>query len=197
MPNYIDHRLSARATRQFRRVTSGKTAIAAIDSGNENRTGRWKFKRMTFTASFAMLTHDAQIEVVSAFYAADAMRLLFRFRDPGDYQVTDSPLTVVAGTMTPVQLTKRYTFGPAYADRMIQAVQSCIVTDAAGVEVAGTFDTALGLFTPTANWGAGDYKWTGVFDTWVRFGSDDFDATMETLDIATTNVELVERKAVP
>lgn len=196
MPNYIDHRLSARASLQFRRVTSGKTAIAVIDNGNENRTGRWKYKKMTFTASFAMLTHDAQIEVVSAFYAADAMRLLFRFRDPGDYTVTDSPIIATPDTRTPVQLCKRYTFGPAYADRPIQAVQKCVVTDESGTVIDGAFDTALGLFTPTDNWGDGSYKWSGKFDTWVRFGSDDFDATMETLDIATTNVELIERKAV-
>lgn len=197
MPNYINHRLSARASRQFRRVATGRTSVVQLLNGSENRNAMWKFKKMRFSASYALLDHAAQQEVSSAFMAANAMLYLFRFRDYGDYRVENSPLVgVQAGTKEPVQLTKRYTFGPVNVDRELQAVVKAVVTDNDGAEVAGTLNTVLGTFTPTSNWGAGPYKWSGVFDLWVRFASDEFDMTMLTLDIATTDIELVEQRAV-
>lgn len=195
MPNYIDHRLSARASREFRRVAQGKTVITPLRTGGEIRNASWQYKKMKYAASYALLTPTAQEEISSAFYAANAMLLLFRYRDYGDFKAVDSPLTVVEGTTTPVQLTKRYYFGPAYADRMIQAIVNATVNDANGDPIAGTLDKALGLFTPDANWPEGVPTWSGKFDVWVRFNSDEFDMTLHTLDIATTDIELVERRA--
>lgn len=195
MANFIDHKISARASRQFRRIATGKTDIVALDNGEEIRNARWKHKKMQFAANYALLSPEAQIEISSAFYAANAMLMLFRFRDYGDYTVKDSPLVTVPDTTTPVQLTKRYTFGPAVADRMIQAVSVCVVSDGDGEPVAGTLDTALGLFTPSEPWVDSAHTWSGTFDLWVRFDSDDFDMTMQTLDIATVDVELIEQRA--
>lgn len=195
MANFIDHRIGSRVSRQFRRVAQGKTDITPLDNGEEIRNARWKYKKLTFTASFALVTPEAQQELTSAFYAANAMLYLFRFRDHGDYKVTNSPLAVEEGTTNPVQLTKRYYFGPAHADRLIQAVVKCVVHDSDGEPVSGSLDTAMGLFTPDAPWAAGQHTWSGTFDVWVRFGSDDFDMTMETLDIATSDVELKEMRA--
>lgn len=196
MANFIDHKLSARASRQFRRVAVGRTNIVSLASGKEARNAGWKYKKMKFAASFALLTPEAQHEISSAFYAANAMLYLFRFRDYGDFRVVDSPLLTEAGTSTPVQLTKRYQFGPAHADRTIQAVVTATVKNILGEPVAGTLDAALGLFTPDAPWAVGQHTWDGTFDVWVRFASDEFDMTMETLDIATVDVELVEQEAI-
>lgn len=195
--NYIDHRLSQRASRDFRRVVTGKTDIVPMASGRERRNASWVFKKMSYSASFALLQPQAQDEVISAFYAANAQLMLFKFRDPGDYLVTDSAFvtTGAVGTTTPVQLTKRYTFGPAYADRLIQAVSTCVVKAPGGAPVAGAFDTALGMFTPDAAWGSGQYTWSGTFDVWVRFNTDELDITMQTQDIATSDVELCEQIA--
>lgn len=194
--NFINERVTARASRQFRRVISGRTEMAELRNGGEVRTASRKHKPYSFKANYVMLDRPAQIELASIFHCVDAMCYLFRFRDYGDYTVEDSPLTVVSGGKTPAQLTKRYSFGATYSDRVLQAVNSCVVKDSGGNAVSGTLDTELGLFTPTSDWGAGAYTWSGRFDVWVRFASDDFDATMETLDIATADVELVERVAV-
>lgn len=196
--NYIDHRLSQKATSGFRRVVTGKTDIVTMANGNERRNGAWKFKKMQFTATFALLLPDVQDEIYGAYYAANGPLYLFRFRDPGDWKVKDSPLVVPTadvGTTTPVQLTKRYSFGPAYADRMIQAVSTCFVKTPGGFAFSGTVDRVMGTFTPDAPWTSGQYTWSGTFDLWVRFNSDDLDVTMQTLDVATTDVELVERIA--
>lgn len=196
MQNFIDHKLSTRASREFRRVVVSRSETTPMDNGEDIYNAKWRYAKMRYFANFAMVAPETQKELTGAFHAAKGMVLLFRFRDPGDFQVIDSPLTVVAGTKTPVQLTKRYPFGPtAYGDRLIQAVDHCLMQTEAGVEVAGTLDNALGLFTPTENWAATPHKWSGRFCNWVRFASDEFDSTMITLDISTADVELQEGRA--
>src|SRR4051812_45782493 len=137
-------------------------------NGHERRNAAWAFKKMKFSASFAMLSQEAKDEIFGAFYACNAQLLLFRFRDPGDYYAENSPFVTTPGTTTPAQLTKRYSFGPAFADRTIQAVTSCFVKDDLGNVVAGTVDNELGLFAPASAWGSGVYTWSGAFDLWVR-----------------------------
>jgi uncharacterized protein (TIGR02217 family) len=196
MSNFIDHRISTRVSSEFRRVVTGKTDIVQMANGRERRNAAWGFKKMQFSASFAMLTPESQEEVMSAFYAANAQLLLFRFRDHGDFRVTDSPVVGgIVGQSNAVQLTKRYSFGSAFADRVVQAVNKCVVKAPGGSTFAGTFSTTLGTFTPSSNWASGDYTWSGTFDCWVRFNSDEFDVTMQTLDIATTDVSLIEQVA--
>lgn len=194
--NYVNERISGCVSQQFRRVVSGRTEMVELRNGAEARSSVWRHKPYSYQANYKLLTTEAQIEIASVFHAVDAMCYLFRFKDHGDWAVTDSPLTVVSGGKTPAQLTKRYSFGSTYSDRMLQAVNTCVVKDSGGSVVSGTLDTELGLFTPASDWGAGPYTWSGTFDVWVRFASDDFDMTMETLDIATTDVQLVERRAV-
>ncbi len=193
--NYIDHRMSTRVTSSFVRKVVGKTDITTLASGRERRNAAWAFKKMQYTASYAMLNDMQRDEVLSAFYACNGQLYAFRFNDAGDRTVTKSPFdtSTLVGTEHPAQLTKRYQFGSMWADRVIQAVSACTVYDNTGAVFAGTFDRDLGLFTPAANWGVGiQYTWTGTFDVWVRFNTDELDVTMQTLDVATTDIELIE-----
>jgi uncharacterized phage protein (TIGR02218 family)/uncharacterized protein (TIGR02217 family) len=177
--NFIDHRLSTRVSNEFRRVVSGKTDIVPMLNGSERRNAAWAYKRLKFSASFALLSDEAREELVGAFYAANAQLLLFRFRDAGDYRAVDTPIVgAVAGTKNTIQLTRRYTFGSTTVDRKLQAIGKATIKTAGGVVVAGTLSTTLGTFTPTDNWAAGQHTWSGTFDCWVRFASDDFDVTM-------------------
>lgn len=193
--NFIDHRISKRVSAEFRRVVQGRTDIINLDNGREIRNARWSQKKLQFTANYALLSRQAQEELASAFYAANAMLYLFRFKDHGDYKVISSPLAVEDGAKTPVQMTKRYSFGVMHHDRIIQAVVNYEVRDASNAIITGTMDDSLGIFTPDDDWPAGGVTWSGEFDVWVRFGSDDFDSTMHTLDIATADVELREQRA--
>ncbi len=194
--NFIDHRISTRVSTEFRRVLNGKTDITTLASGHERRNAAWVFKRLQYTATYNQLTTASQQELVSAFYACNAQLLLFRFKDWGDFTVAGSPVVVppsAYATRNPVQLTKRYTFGPISVDRLIQAVVTCVVTDDTGATKTGVFDSQLGTFVPDVAWsGARTYTWTGQFDVWVRFNNDALDTTLKTQDIATTDVELIE-----
>lgn len=191
MGNYIDYRLSTKVSRSFNRIVSGKTDIEVADNGTESRNARWKHKQMRYAASYPLLSQQQQEELVSAFYAANAALLLFRFRDFGDNAVLNSPLAVTIGTRDPVHLTKRYTFGPVSVDRKLWAINRCAVT-IDGADFPGVFDRVFGTFTPDADWPDGEVLWSGSFDIWVRFASDDFDVSMMDATTATVDVELIE-----
>ena len=196
--NFIDHKLSQKASADFRRVVTGKTDIVTMMSGRERRNAGWAFKKMQFSASYVNLQQQAQDEIVQAFYACNGPLMLFRFRDPGDWRVDTSPLVVdpsLVGTIAPVQLTKRYQYGPAYADRVIQAVSTCTVLTAGGAARPVTVDDQLGTVTPTTPWAAGQHTWSGTFDLWVRFNSDDLDVTMKNVGLSTADIELIEQVA--
>lgn len=193
MPNYIDYRLSTKVSRSFNRIVTGKTDIEVADNGTESRNARWKHKQMRYGASYPLLSREQQEELVSAFYAANAALLLFRFRDFGDNAVLNSPLAVDVGTRNPVQLSKRYTFGPVSVDRKLWAIRRAVVTAVTtGVEISGVVDTVFGTFTPDVDWPADDITWSGSFDIWVRFASDEFDISMIDATTATVDVELIE-----
>lgn len=194
--NFINHRLSTRASKQFRRIASARTEIVQLANGSEARNAMWKNKPMSYKANFALLTPEARAEVYGAFLVADGMTYLFRFRDPGDYIAKKEPFETVIGTKTPAQLTKRYYFGSFYKDRRIQAIARATIVDVSDNEISGTLDTELGLFTPDSNWASPVAYWNGIHDVWVRFDSDDLDITMETVNISTTDVGLIERIAV-
>ena len=192
MQNFLDIQLSLRASREFRRVIEGRTDHTPMDNGEDAYNAKWRYRKMRFFANFAMVTPETQEELTGAVHATHSMVLLFRFRDPGDFQVANSPLFPVAGTKTPIQLTKRYYFKTAFGERRIQAVDHAVIKTLAGVEVPGTLDKALGLFTPATNWADTEHRWWGRYCVWVRFASDQFDSTMLTLDIHTADVELQE-----
>lgn len=195
MQNFINHRLSSRASRSFRRIAVGNTEETPMDNGVSAFNARWRYNKMKFVADYALMTPEAQQEIAAAFHAAKARTMLFRYPDYGDRTVTDSPLAPAVGTKTPIQLTKRYTFGSAYGERILQAVDSCTVKDSLGATVAGTLDDELGLFTPTNNWAAGGHTWSGRYCVWVRFATDELDMTMLNLDITTAQIELHEGRA--
>lgn len=194
--NFVDHKMTLRASREFERTAVNNTEETPMDNGEFAYNGRWRYPKMEFTADFALVTPKTQLEITSAFHACWSRLFLFRFRDPGDFEVKASPLFPEIGTRNPVQLTKRYYFGPlAYRDRRIQAVDHAVVKHD-GVEVAGVLDNATGMFTPGVDWAAGTFTWDGRYCLWVRFADDRLNITMLTNDVHTASVVLREGRAI-
>ena len=193
--NFIDHRLSGHVSNELQRIVEGRTHIVTLDNGDEVRNACWKYNKLKYHAKFSLLSASAQNEMLSAFYAARAQLYLFRLHDQVDYRADNAPLEVKAGSRDAVQLTKTYTFGTTQAQRLVQAINHCVVSDAKGAVVAGDVDTVLGLFTPKDPWQDGAYSWTGDFDVWVRFGSDQLETAFNRRDVATSDIELWEMRA--
>lgn len=198
--SFVNVRLSDRVAFGFTGGPEWFTQITQLEGGGEVRNAAWKYPRHRYTAQFLSFLDDERIEILHAFQAVRGRWLAFRFKDHGDFRAVDEPIAVVEGALTPAQLTKTYRMGPAHTVRRIQAPvgSSVVVRDEDGAVVPGALDEQTGLFTPAADWGAGQYTWSGEFDVWVRFDND-FNAFSITNKsggsfVGTADIELVEVK---
>lgn len=167
----IDERISECVSLQFTGGPRFRTETARMDNGVEVRDRKWLYPKHEYQAEFLNFTPEARDEIIEFQHVAAGSWLDFRFKDWMDFTAINEPLSPVLGTMTPVQLTKTYTKGAHTSQRIIQAVVDAEISRN-GSPVAGTLDMALGLFTPTANWVAGTFTWSGEFDVWVHFVED-------------------------
>lgn len=167
----INERISECVSRQFTGGPRYRTDTVPLDNGRQVRNRRWRYPRHEYAAEFLNFSPPDRDEVLRFMHAAGGSWLAFRFKDWMDYQAVSEPLVPVIGTQTPLQLVKTYTAGGYSSQRIIQAIVSAVVRRN-GSPVAGTLDLELGLFTPTANWSAGTFTWSGEFDVWVHFVED-------------------------
>ena len=192
---YIDQRLSLRVASGFVGGPEFKTNIQSLNSGRDNRNKEWRYPKHRYTANLAVFSEEEREELRALFYVCAGMWGAFRFRDAVDYKANNELLSVAAGTTTPVQLIKSYTFGPATATRLIQApdAESFVMLDSDGVTpIAGTLDAGTGIFTPAAAWPHSTALWSGRYDVWTRFNSDYNAFTAVRTDLGTADIELIE-----
>jgi uncharacterized protein (TIGR02217 family) len=191
----IESRLDDCVALGFQIVPSYSTRIVPLDNGREQRNANWTKAKRRFTAVYQNFTPDEFAILLACFHAARGSAYNFRFKDWSDYTAQDEVLSTVPGAnTTPVQLTKKYTFGgfTTYRDIVKPNAEGFTMYEN-GVAKAGVLDTTTGRFTPSANWTAGaTLSWTGTFDVPVRFASDEFPSTYENLRAITTTAELVE-----
>lgn len=190
--DFINTRISKCVAYGFSGGPEYSTLIVSLDNGREQRNRRWRYPRHRYSATYMNLSPEAQREIVSVFHSVAGQWSAFRFKDWNDYQAVGEPLAPTVGTSNPVQLIKTYTFGAASNTRLIQAPIAGAVIKRNGSPVAGTLDTATGLFTPSAPWAAGTYTWDGEFDVWVRFASDYNAFSIGAPNARTSDVELIE-----
>lgn len=172
------------------------TAVVDLENGLEDRDSAWMYPRHKYSAKFDNLPDAAREMIINVFHVTRGKRHSFKFKDWNDFEAVAQPLNVPAamvGTLLPVQLYKTYTFGTAYTIRPVQALKNAVVY-LAGVPVAGTLDTELGMFYPAAAWAAGNYTWTGEFYVWVRFDNDYNPFTINSWQASTASVDVMEDK---
>lgn len=170
-----------------------QTDSVRLDNGGEVRNRRWQYPLQEYSASFENVGRDVMQEILRFQHAAAGSWLDFRFKDWSDYEATLEPLSPEIGTTEPVQLVKTYTAGAHSSQRIIQAVVSATIY-ADGSPVAGTLDTELGTFTPSAPWAAATYSWSGEFDVWVHFTEDYNPFSASTINHWSSSVTLVESR---
>lgn len=191
---YIDARLPRRISAGLQIGPQWLTDIVDKVNGGEKRDAKWLYPRWRASGNMGAFTEDDRAAFRSMFVATRGRWAAFRVFDPNDYFVVAEPIAPVAGTSTPLQLTRAYTFpgSSVSASVRIQApVTGTVVVKLAGSPVAGTLDYGTGMFTPTAAWGAGAYTWDGQYDHWMRFDSDWGALTANAMNAYTADVELV------
>lgn len=167
----INERISECVSLQFSGGPRYKTDSVPLDNGEDVRNRKWVYPKHEYSAEFLNFTEAERDEIIAFQHAAAGSWLAFRFKDWMDFQAVDQPLSPAIGTQTPIQLVKTYTVGAHSSQRVVQAIVSAVI-ERNGSTVAGTYDDELGLFTPSANWVAGTFTWSGEFDVWVHFTDD-------------------------
>ncbi|MFC0677530.1 DUF2460 domain-containing protein [Lysobacter korlensis] len=190
--SFINTRLSKAVAYGFTGGPEWSTQIVPMDNGREQRNAQWLYPRHRYSAQFMNLPPALRDEVLAAFHACRGQLHAFRFKDWNDFTAANEPILPTVGTTTPVQLLKTYKFGSESATRLIQAPIAGAVVRRDGAAVAGTLDTATGLFRPDVAWLAGAYTWSGEFDVWVRFDSDFNAFTIGNWQAHTSDIELRE-----
>jgi uncharacterized protein (TIGR02217 family) len=160
--------------------------IVRTAGGLERRNRNWSrpLTKITITVGPGPRADDEVQELLEFWHAVGGSAIGFRYQDTADYKScrvgetassVDQPLTLVAGSPTGYQLTKRYTFGARYQDRPIyKPVQGTILladngtlkTETTHYTVDYTTGIVSLLFTP-----AGTLTWGGEFDIPCRFDS--------------------------
>lgn len=193
MQGFIDQRLSLKVSSGFTGGPQWQTNVVPLASGREVRNQDWAYPRQKYSAQLTAFDSDDLAELLALFYACAGQWGAFRFHDPVDWLATGQTMIVAAGTKTPAQLVKNYTFGPTTFARPIQApVSGTVSVSTGGTPIAGTCDYTTGLFTPTDNWPATPVQATFQFDVWVRFTADYVPFTAIRSDMLTANIDLLE-----
>jgi uncharacterized protein (TIGR02217 family) len=167
-----------------------KTTIVATDAGFEQRNADWAKARGQWDIGYSIKT-KADMAVIKAFHYARRGRLHgFRFKDWSDYEASLELLIASAvGGETSTQLVKTYTdAGGSY----VRTIYKPIATPPSGTAFqlykngspfASSLNTVTGVVTFSALSAADVLRWSGEFDTPVRFDSDDLRIRVEDDDI--------------
>lgn len=168
-----------------------------LDNGIRHANSAWAYPRHRYTAQYDNMKDEDRSRIIEIFHAVRGKRHSFKFKDWNDFEAEQQPLNVsleYIGTTDAVQLYKTYSFGPAYAIRPIQAIETATVFIDEDTPVAGTVDTETGLFTPDEPWVSGSYTWSGEFYVWVHFTNDYNAFTINSWQASTADIEMEEDK---
>jgi uncharacterized protein (TIGR02217 family) len=192
--SFVNKRLPLRLGAGLRISPTWKTRVTMLDNGREVRNREWLYPIWRAWGSLGAFTPDDRVAMRRWFVAMAGRHMAFRVRDPLDFTATDEVIAPSIGTSTPVQLLKTFAIdGLAGVSVLIQApVDGSVTVYRNGSPVTCTVDDETGLVTPAAPWAAGDYTWSGQFDRWMRFDSDENAVQANALNAYTADIELVE-----
>lgn len=190
----IEERLLDRVSYGFQFGPRFNTRIKDLANKSERRNRGWDDFRWEGSAPYDRLRPGDFRELLFAFIACGAMHESFRFRNYMDYVVTGEDQGEAPDGATPIQLVRRYTFGPSVHIKTVRKpVAGTVVVYQDGVIKAGSVDVTTGIFTPSTAWAEGaaitaDFE----FDIPVRFNTDYLPFTAEEWEANSTEVPIIE-----
>ena len=120
----------------------------------------------------------------------------FRFRDVLDHEAIDEVIGVGDGTTSTFQLATTSTVDGVSYVRRVFAIAEIHAVSVAGVDMSTedfTVDMDRGLITFDTPPSAGQLiRWSGIFDVWVRFDTDDLPFSLDNPDATNGAVSLLE-----
>lgn len=170
------------------------TQIVTLMSGREKRNALWSQPRHRFTAPFLNISREAFRALKDMFLVCRGSAFAFRFRDENDYEADQAQFGIGDGTKTRFQLGKTVVIAGQDFFREVYALPSQPVVTVNGSAVSGfTVDLDRGILefdTPPAPGAV--LRWTGDFDVWVRFYTDELNFSLDAPNATNGSVELIE-----
>lgn len=171
------------------------TQIVPLMNGREKRNARWKQPRHTFSAPYQNISQEAFREVKEMFLLCRGSAFAFRFRDENDYQADQAQFAVADGQTSVFQLGITFSQAGRSFFREVHALvdEPVITVDGVAVSSGYTVDLDRGIIEFSEPPSAGSVlRWTGDFDVWVRFATDDLNFTLDNPDATNGSIELIE-----
>lgn len=170
--------------------------VIQVQSGYEQRNLRWQDAMHSYDVSMGVRSIGDMEKLVDFFHGARGRINSFRFKDYSDYAGANEYLGTGDAIDVDYQLTKTYQiFGQPWTREIKKPVAGSVTValDSIPQPTGWTLDTTNGIVTFATPPGAGvivsaDYQ----FDVPCRFEQDNIRLTMETPQIAASDVTIVE-----
>jgi uncharacterized protein (TIGR02217 family) len=173
-----------------------KTLISELQNGDEYRNAEWIECRHRATAPFLNISKDAYREIKRMFLVCRGMAYVFRFVDELDNEATNEIFAIGDSATDEFQLCKISIADGVEYQRNVYAIR---IGSVPTVTVDGTPTTAF-----TINYRTGKVlfdsppalnavlRWSGEFDLWVRFATDEIPFSLDNPDATNGSVILWE-----
>lgn len=171
-----------------------RTRIVDLANGDEFRNASWIDCRHEASAPFLNISLPAYREVKRMFLVCRGMLHAFRLRDELDYEATAEIFGIGDATTREFQLSKISLVDGVEYVRNVYAMP-----DVPAITINGTATTAFQFNTrtgrikfTTAPAAAAVLRWSGTFDLWVRFSTDDMPFSFDDINATNGQVGLIE-----
>lgn len=170
------------------------TQITELRNGRERRNARWSQPRHKYSAPYTNIELAAYAQLKRMHLTCRGMLHAFRYRDRLDYTATAEQFGVGDGSRVAFQLGKYSEADGVEYYRHVHAIVGTPTITVNGVTTAATVNLRTGKVTfGSAPANGAILRWTGTFDVWVRFATDDLPFSLDQHpDYAVGSVELIE-----
>lgn len=171
-----------------------KTQIVELRNGRERRNAQWAQPRHNYSAPFNNITLSAYAQIKQMHLTCRGMLHAFRFIDQLDSTASNDQFGVGDGTKTQFQLGKFSSIDGVTYYRQVYAIRGTPTVTVNNTPEAVTVNDRTGIVTFSAAPSNGAIlRWTGSFDIWVRFATDDLPFSLEqAADRTVGSVSLIE-----
>lgn len=187
-----------------------RTRIIETGSGYEFTNQNWSASKHKYNAATGIRNASDLDDLIAFFHIAAGRANSFRYKDWGDYktctanaEVAEDDTIIVAsatGGETDIQLTKAYVVGALSVARdIILPVDGTVLLSLNSISLVEdtdyTIDYDTGIITMDAALEAGDLLEGGFeFDVLCRFDTDELSINLESYQVSSTNVPIVETR---
>lgn len=175
-----------------------KTEVFTSASGFEQRNMLWQAARSKFNVSTGVREKADMDELLGFFYSVRGRAIGFRFKDWGDFELSNEQIGIGDGVKTEFQITKTYGTGAAaYVRNITKPVASTITVTVNGnvalIPTDVTLDATTGKLTfasppPSTH----VVRVSGEFDIPCRFDTDELPRSYDDWQAMAVQINVVE-----